>query len=127
MIQKIELTQVPVEQRVPGQIYGVADTLDGGLFHVDIHINKNEGYWAHWIFWFALPESMLPVQELPDEFELKEGEWEWFGDVFNEWKRANGLKYRRIKPTFPELNIPCGTKSEQIEMLEKKLAELKQS
>ncbi len=129
MIQKSELTQVPVEQRIPGRVYGVADRLEGELDQIVWHKEgNNDNDDIHWELWFALPQSMLPVREvMPDEFELKEGEWEWFGDVFNEWKRANGLKYRRIKPTLPELTIPSGTKSEQIEMLEKILSELKQS
>ena len=104
MIQKSELQQVPVEQRIPGRVYGVADTLDGGLLHVDIHKNKNEGYWANWKYWFALPESMLPVREvMPDKFELKQGEWEYDSEYHEKWMRISAIgnyesmKFRRIK------------------------------
>jgi len=128
MIQKSELKQVPVEQRVPGRVYGVSDECRNEInFFAIYNDGDSDVHGREWVFWFALPESMLPVREVPDEFELKEGEWEFFADVFNEWKRANGLKYRRIKPTFPQLTIPSGSKSEQIAELEKKLAELKQS
>jgi hypothetical protein len=129
MILKSELKQVPVAQRVPGKLYWVSDILEGEFDDTAFRIFKsgNESTTGtNWRYWFELPESLLPVRELPDEFELKEGEWEWFRDVFNEWKRANGLKYRRIK-TIPSLTIPSGTKSEQIAELEKILAELKQS
>jgi hypothetical protein len=127
MIQKSELQIVPVEQRVPGRVYGVADTLDGGLLHVDIHKNKNEGYWANWKYWFALPEPMLPVREvMPDEFELKQGEWDVKTIDGNFSPLYCDFEFRRIKPTLPQLTIPSGSKSEQISELEKILAELKQ-
>jgi len=127
MIQKSELQIVPVEQRVPGRVYVVADTLDGELLHVDIHKNKNEGCWTYWKYWFALPESMLPVRELPDEFQLKEGEWE-YTDRFGKYNTLPmDSRFRRTKSNLPQLTIPSGTKSEQIAELEKILAELKKS
>jgi hypothetical protein len=97
----------------------VADTLDGGLLHVDIHKNKNEGYWAHWIFWFNLPESMLPVRELPDQIKLDLNDWSY--------SYSNSVILLHRKKIRPELTIPSGSKSEQIAELEKILAELKQS
>jgi hypothetical protein len=119
MIQKSKLQIVPVEQRVPGRVYGVADTLDGGLLHVDIHKNKNEGYWAHWIFWFVLPESMLPIQELPDQIKLDLNDWSY--------SYSNSVILLHRKKIRPELKIQSGSKQEQIAELEKILAELKQS
>jgi hypothetical protein len=69
---------------------------------------------------------MLPVRELPDEFELKAGEWEKLYE--GDWcTLLTTQTYRRIKPTLPQFTIPSGTKSEQIAELEKILAELKQS
>jgi hypothetical protein len=129
MIQKSELTQVPVEQRVPGRVYGVSDSLEGELYVVKIYHNySNDIDGCQWTFWFALPESMLPVRELPDEFELKQGEWEIdnvdgtnFSPMLYSW---NVRRLRQLK--FPKLTIPSGTKSEQIAELEKILAELKQ-
>jgi len=138
MIQKSELTQVPVEQRVPGRVYGVGDTLDGVLLHVDIHKNKNEGYWAHWKYWFALPESMLPVREvMPELDKMYEFDSVGFNGLLGrlvgfqvQMPGSSGTitvtSIRHIQ-TLPSLTIPSGTKSEQIAELEKILAELKQS
>ena len=126
MIQKSELKQVPVEQRVPGRWYGSSDTVTGWLDQIVCH---KEGRYdtsgTPWEYYFELPESMLPVRELPDEFELKAGEWE---KLFRgEWSdMENSYKLRRAK-SLPKLTIPSGSKSEQIAELEKILAELKQS
>jgi hypothetical protein len=129
MIQKSKLKQVPVEQRVPGRVYGVADECRNEInFFAIYNDGDSDVHGREWVFWFALPESMLPVRELPDEFELKHGEWE--GILTNKcdrWGLTSGMKYRRIKPTLPSLTIPSGSKSEQIAELEKILAELKQS
>jgi len=122
MIQKSELQQVPVEQRVQGRVYGVSDDLEGELFLVKIyHSDSNDIDECHWKYWFAIPESMLPVREvMPDEFELKHVEWELIN-------LHNGTRYRKRKPILMPLTIPSGSKSEQIAELEKILAELKQS
>jgi len=124
MIQKSELKQVPVEQRVPGRLYGVSDTLDGELLHFTIHKNKNEGYWAkywaNWQYWFELPESMLPVREvIPDQIILDLNEWSY--------SYSDSVILLHRKKIRPEITIPSGSKSEQIEQLEKILAELKKS
>jgi hypothetical protein len=120
MIQKSELQQVPVEQRIPGRVYGVADRLEGELQTMAFH---KEGYYdtadASWNLWFALPESMIPVRELPDQIKLDLNDWSY--------SYSNSVILLHRKKIRPELTIPSGTKSEQIEMLEKKLAELKQS
>jgi len=120
MIQKSELQIVPVEQRVPGMVYGVGDDLDGDLRATSIF--KNDNYDIHgmpWTLWFALPESILPVRELPDQIKLDLNDWSY--------SYSNSVILLHRKKIRPELTIPSGTKSEQIEMLEKKLAELKQS
>jgi hypothetical protein len=128
MIQKSELTQVPVEQRVPGRVYGVDENLEGILDVVAIYKDNNQSVrGVTWNYWFALPESMLPVRELPDEFELKQGEWEAVGRLGIKEILSFNLKMTRIKPALPSLTISSGTKSEQIAELEKILAELKQS
>jgi hypothetical protein len=121
MIQKSELTQVPVEQRVPGRVYGVSDSLDEKLVRVAIFKSDNKSMVLNtWKYWFALPESMLPVREvIPDQIKLDLNDWSY--------SYSNSVILLHRKKTRPELTIPSGTKSEQIEMLEKKLAELKQS
>jgi hypothetical protein len=129
MIQKSELEIVPVEQRIPGRVYGVDNKLEGELDLVVIYKdNKQSVRGVTWEYWFALPESMLPVREvLPDEFELKHSEW----DV----KTTDGdfsplycdFEFRRIKRILNPFCIHMGTKSEQIAEIEKILAELKQS
>ena len=123
MIQKSELTQVPVEQRVPGRVYGVADSLIGELTAFDVFEPELPG----WTYWFAIPESMLPVRELPDEFELKRGDWDVKTTDGNFSPLYCDFEFRRIKTVLNPFCIHQGTKSEQIAELEKILAELKQS
>ena len=120
MIQKSELQIVPVEQRVPGRVYGVSDSLDEKLLRVAIFKSDNKSMVLNtWKYWFAIPESMLPVQELPDQIKLDLNEWSY--------SYSNSVILLHRKKTLPELTIPSGTKSEQIAELEKILAELKQS
>lgn len=132
MIQKSELKQVPVEQRVPGRIYAVSDSLEGKLDHTAFRVFKlgNESTTGvAWAYWFGIPKSMLPVREvqvMPDEFEVTPDEWEYTDNLGNYHTVKIGSKFRRIKPN-PNITIPSGSKSEQIEQLEKILAELKQS
>jgi len=120
MIQKSELTQVPVEQRVPGRVYGVSDSLEGDLAQFKIFLRDSlDDNGVDWKYWFALPESMFPVRELPDQIKLDLNDWSY--------SYSDSVILLHRKKIRPELTIPSGTKSEQIEMLEKKLAELKQS
>jgi hypothetical protein len=120
MIQKSELQIVPVEQRVPGRVYGVSDSLDEKLLRVAIFKSDNKSMVLNtWKYWFAIPESMLPVQELPDQIKLDLNEWSY------SYSKSVILLHR--KKIRPELTIPSGSKSEQIAELEKILAELKQS
>jgi len=123
MILKSELKQVPVEQRVPGKWYGAADDLDGQLVFMVCHKDgRRDTSETPWAYWFEIPESMLPVREvqvMPDKFTLDLNEWSYsYSDTVI-------LLYR--KKIRPEITIQSGSKQEQIEMLEKKLAELKQS
>jgi hypothetical protein len=129
MILKSELKQVPVEQRVPGRVYGVGNTLRDSLNQVRIFASGSDDIEGiFWAYWFALPESMLPVREvMPQFFDLKEGEWE-YTDKFGVYcLLPMTTRFRRKNEELPELTIPSGTKSEQIAELEKILAELKQS
>lgn len=135
MIQKSELQQVPVEQRVPGRLYGVADDLDGELNSFRILKYGNESTSGQlWCYWFEIPESLLPVREvqlMPEvgkEYEFSENEVYWGKHEFMGFK-ANHTTYKYIRPiqTFRSLTIPSGSKSEQIAELEKILAELKKS
>jgi hypothetical protein len=120
MIQKSELQIVPVEQRVPGRVYGVSDSLDEKLLRVAIFKSDNKSMVLNtWKYWFAIPESMLPVQELPDQIKLDLNEWSY--------SYSNSVILLHRKKIRPELTIPSGSKSEQIAELEKILAELKQS
>jgi hypothetical protein len=61
MIQKSELTQVPVEQRVPGQWYGVADDLIGQLTTIVCWAgNGLDTYGVTWEYWYKVPELIIP-------------------------------------------------------------------
>jgi hypothetical protein len=132
MVLKSELQQVPVEQRVPGKVYGVSDDLDGELSSVEIHENKDDGYSNPWDFWFALPESMLPTKEvlvMPEigkEYEFSDDGEVWYRHKLKSFHTALNV-YDKIRPiqTMPSLIIPQGTKSEQIKALELLLNELK--
>ena len=133
MIQKSELQQVPVEQRVPGRVYGVADGLDGELVMVVFHRNENKDRnGTHWKYWFALPESLLPTKEvlvMPEigkEYEFSDDGKKWYKDTLKRFctNRTN-WQYLRPIQTMPSLFIPQGTKQEQIMALESLLNELK--
>ena len=130
-ILKSSLKQVLENERVKGRVYGVADDLNGVL---DVSAIFNYGNKSatntHWKFWFELPESMLPVREvevMPEEFKLKQGEWQYDSPLHECWSdiskltRAGSLRFRRFKPisTNPaqSLSIPAGTKAEQLEYL----------
>jgi hypothetical protein len=133
MIQKSELTQVPVEQRVPGMIYGVSDDLDNELLRVAIFDNGcMSTYGEHAKYWFALPESMLPTKEvlvMPEigkEYEFSDNGDIWYKQKFTRFE-TNKNNWDLIRPiqTMPSLTIPQGTKQEQIKALESLLENLK--
>jgi hypothetical protein len=130
-ILKSSLKQIPEADRVKGRVYGVGDVMDWHLVKVAIFNNGNKDIsGSSWKFWFELPESMLPVREvevMPDEFELKQGEWEYDSPLHECWSdiskltRAGSLRFRRFKviSTNPaqSLTIPAGTKADQLEFL----------
>jgi hypothetical protein len=132
MIQKSELTQVPVEQRVPGRIYGVSDLLEGKLTTFEIFKNKDSGENYSWKYWFALPESLLPTREvlvMPEigkEYEFSDNGNTWHRDTLERFY-TNRMNWKHLRPiqTMPSLFIPQGTKQEQIKALESLLNELK--
>ena len=81
MIQKSELKQVPVEQRVPGRLYGVSTCLEGCLTRFGIFgIGSDDIDGYYWQYWFELPESMLPVREVQVMPEVGK-EYEFSDDV----------------------------------------------
>jgi hypothetical protein len=116
-ILKSSLKQVPEADRVKGRVYGVSDECRNEInFFAVYNDGDSDVHGREWVFWFELPESMLPVRELPDEFELKELEWEKLYE--GDWcKLLTTQTYRRIKPALPALSIPAGTKAEQLEFL----------
>jgi hypothetical protein len=128
-ILKSSLKQVPEADRVKGRVYGVGDDLSGELESISIFESGHTSiHGTHFDFWFELPESMLPVREvMPEEFELKQGEWEYDSPLHECWSDiskltiADSLRFRRFKviSTNPAqtLNIPAGTKAEQLEFL----------
>jgi len=129
MILKSELQQVPVEQRVPGRVYGVSDSLDGEFKTVEIF---DPLYQVEWKYWFALPESMLPTKELlvmPEigkEYEFSDDGNTWFKEKLMRFE-TNKTYWNLIRPiqTMPSLTIPQGTKQDQIKHLESLLDDLK--
>jgi len=138
MIQKSELTQVPVEQRVPGRVYGVSDSLGGELETVEIFDPLDE---VEWQYWFALPESMLPVREaMPEIDKMYEFDSVSFNGLVDRLVGfqvqlpgcsdticVNSIRPIKQPPILNPFCIHAGTKSEQIAELEKILADLKQS
>ena len=133
MILISELTQVPVEQRVPGRVYGVSDSLNNELLRVAIFDNGNKSIFGdQWQYWFALPESMLPTKEvlvMPQvgkDYEFSDNEEVWYKQTLKRFS-TNHNHWFIIRPiqTMPSLFIPQGTKQEQIKHLESLLNELK--
>jgi hypothetical protein len=104
-------------------------------FHKKGHYDTAD---ATWQYWFALPESMLPVREvMPELDKMYEFDSVGFNGLLG---RLVGFQVQlpgcsdticvnsiRTIQTLPSLTIPSGSKSEQIAELEKILAELKQS
>lgn len=117
-----QLTPVAEKDRVRGNWYVVADLIREEYPRLEQYHESNKDFsdcpWKHW---FAIPSNLPGFQtaELPDEFELKAGEW----------LDASGFtvpysqKFKR-KPPLPELTIPSGTLEEQIDATKKILAEL---
>lgn len=132
---KLDLTQLtPVAEadRIKWNWYVVANITDSNPWIVQWGENDLDIDSLEWNFWFAIPPNLpgFPKSELPDEFELKQGEHEYYSEYHERWMHisaltgSNNITFRRTKPTLPELTIPSGTKSEQIEAVKKILEEL---
>jgi len=125
-ILKSSLKQVPEADRVKGRVYGVADDLNGELTMASIfsHLNKSVTD-THWSFWFELPESMLPVRkvevmpEVGKDYEFSDDGVNWYKQTLNGFRSHGHWKHIRPISTNPAqtLNIPAGTKAEQLEFL----------
>jgi len=132
---KLDLTQLtPVEEkdRVKGNWYVVSDKLEKDTpvmvrFHSgNKNMNMNGEETASWKFWFLIPPSLpgFPVScELLDEFELKEGNWEYSNRSGEFHVVPINSIFRRIKPELPTLTIPSGTRAEQLAKLKEILAD----
>jgi hypothetical protein len=135
-----KLTPVAEKDRVRGSWYVVADYMgDGNTCSIRRYHSGNKDMVQdgrdsnHYRHWFAIPPNLpgFPVQELPDEFELKAGEWEYesaiyrkFVDVARFSAHKGFMRFRRIKPKLPSLSIPEQTESERREWLIKELERL---
>ena len=128
-----QLTRVEEKDRVKGNWYVVADnTVLSTPWIVQWHSKDRSmddlgRQSVKFKFWLQIPPGLpgFPVAELPDEFDIKAGEWEFkpYGYGTISLNIVSGV-YRRIKPTLPKLTIPSGTRAEQIEAVKKLLAEL---
>lgn len=133
---KLDLTQLtPVAEadRIKGNWYVVADYLNDDTPPILQFKERNlDTSGSIWEYWLQIPPNLpgFPKSELPDEFELKQGEHEYYSEYRERWMHisamtgTNNITFRRTKPTLPELTIPSGTKSEQIEAVRKILEEL---
>lgn len=134
-----KLTPVAEKERVKGNWYVVSEGMDDKLPVIVLYHSSNRGMdctgeqsWAEWNYWFAIPPNLpgFPAQELPDEFELKEGEYEYDSDYHKGWSNISKLtdnkqiRFRRIKPKLPTTTIPEQTESERREWLQKELEKL---
>lgn len=126
-----QLTSIAEADRIKGNWYVVADDIrQYGVIH-QWNCENNVIHWtggvgSNWSHWLQIPPNLpgFPKAELPDMLVLKEEEWEYYNTWTSCWEKSKGAKYRRIKH-LPELTIPPGTKSEQIEAVKKILQELK--
>jgi hypothetical protein len=134
-ILKSSLKQVPENERIKGRVYGVSDSINGQLEGVAIFSHGNTPMLGvHWNYWFELPESMLPVREvevMPEEFELMQGEWEYYSKYDKDWicisknTRMSTIKFRKVSTNPAQtVSIPAGTKAEQLEFLRGVIATL---
>jgi hypothetical protein len=133
MIKKSELQQVPVEQRVPGRIYGVADNLNGLISRFKIFVKESkDSEGLSWNYWFDLPMSMFHIKDvmmipkIQQEYEFSNNDISWYKGKLTGFFTETGY-WAKIRPiqTMPELTVPSGTKQEQIMRLESLLRELK--
>jgi hypothetical protein len=121
-----QLTHVEEKDRIKGNWYVVADYLNDDTPPILQFKERNlDTGSSNWKYWLQIPPNLpgFPKSELPDEFELKAGEWDYYNKWTRCWEKSKGAKYRRNKQ-LPELTIPSGTKEDQIEAVRKILEEL---
>jgi hypothetical protein len=125
-ILKSSLKQVPENERVKGRVYGISDDMEGELSTFSVHCEDDSDWEGmRWLFWFAIPESMLPVREvevMPEvgkDYEFSEDGVKWFKWTLNGfnshgyWKHIRPIQFNPAQT----LSIPAGTKAEQLEFL----------
>jgi hypothetical protein len=129
-ILKSSLKQIPEADRVKGRVYGVDESISGTLDCVAIYGGFNKSIRnVEWKRWFELPESMLPVREvMPEEFELKQGEWEYDSPLHECWSDiskltiSDSIRFRRFKVIPPQSrsipHYPCWHEGGAIGVLE---------
>lgn len=133
-ILKSSLKQVPESDRVKGRVYGVADECIDKICAVAIYnYGDLDVTGCEWVFWFELPESMLPTREvevMPEvgrEYEFSDDGVHCFKRVLSGFCVHNSIgNFKHIRPitTNPAqtLSIPAGTKAEQLEYLKQVIA-----
>lgn len=129
---KLDLTQLtPVEEkdRIKGNYYVAADDLsEHGTIRQWLSGNHSihwrGGGGTEWKLWFLIPPGLpgFPKAELLDEFELKEGNWEYSNRSGEFHVVPINSIFRRINK-LPTLTIPSGTRAEQLAKLKEYLAD----
>ena len=126
-LDKKTLTFVRQQDRITGNWYIVLeDVKSSSPWIVQWHSgDRSMDAWGtesvKFNFWFEIPPNLpgFPQSDLPDLIKLPLNEWSYsYSDTHIVLHRT-----KRMQP----ITIPSGTKAEQIEELEKILAELKQS
>lgn len=122
-----KLTPVAEANRIMGNYYIACDDIETKQpvitrWHSgnnQIFDGRKGVYWKHWL---QIPPGLpgFPVAELPDEFELKKGEWLDASGIMLAYNQT----FKRKPVALPEISIPSGTKSEQIEAVKKILEQL---
>jgi hypothetical protein len=123
-ILKSSLKQVPEAERVKGRVYGISDVMEGELTTTAIFNYGNKSSTnMHWLYWFELPESMLPMvmPEVGKEYEMSGFGMATCVKKLRSFKSADGFEFDHIRPISlnpaQSLSIPAGTKAEQLEFL----------
>jgi hypothetical protein len=127
-ILKSSLKQVPEAERVKGRVYGVADECRNEInFFAIYNDGDSDVHGREWVFWFELPESMLPTREvevMPEvgkDYEFSDDGVKWFRCELDLFTDVHGYVFKRIRPIqfnpAQTLSIPAGTKAEQVEFL----------
>jgi hypothetical protein len=132
-ILKSSLKQVPENERVKGRVYGVADECRNEInFFAIYNDGDSDVHGREWVFWFELPESMLPTREvevMPEalkDYEFSDDGVHWYKQTLTGF--ASNGNWKHIRPIqfnpAQSLSIPAGTKAEQLELLRGVIATL---